>query len=151
MVVVPRVSYVSVLLQFNGLQQQQQPGMAGYGVGGAGNMGQQQQWSMGHHIPAHSAGVAGSFSGAAQQHNTNAFASLGGAGGTSGSGLIKGGSLQGMSGGGAAMNTMTSSGSGAWSGHDDVSNLMRQVAHGGKYDPAFDFVTDEFKAAGSKR
>ncbi|WIA22382.1 hypothetical protein OEZ85_004689 [Tetradesmus obliquus] len=44
----------------------------------------------------------------------------------------------GSSGGAAA-------GSSAWKGHDDVSNLMRQVGHGGKYDPAFDFVSDEFK------
>lgn len=33
----------------------------------------------------------------------------------------------------------------AWSGHDDVSNLMRHVSSGGKYDPAFDFVSQEFK------
>jgi hypothetical protein len=33
----------------------------------------------------------------------------------------------------------------AWAGHDDVSNLMRNVASGGKHDPAFDFVSEEFK------
>jgi len=28
---------------------------------------------------------------------------------------------------------------------DEVSNLMRNVASGGKHDPAFDFVSEEFK------
>ncbi len=32
----------------------------------------------------------------------------------------------------------------AWTGRDDVSNLMRHVASGGKHDPAFDFVSAEF-------
>lgn len=141
-------------MQINGLhQQQQQLGVAGFGSG----MG---QWSMGQ-IPAHSgpgglgqtghgmghmaaaglgsgAGGLGSLSGG-MQHTP--ITSLTGSSG-SGSGLIKGGSLQGVSGGGAAGNNNSA----AWSGHDDVSNLMRQVAHGGKYDPAFDFVADEFKA-----
>lgn len=81
--------------------------------------------------------------------------SLSGSSAASGSGtggLVKGGSLQG-SGGVISAGGSGNGGSGAaWSGHDDVSNLMRQVAHGGKYDPAFDFVADEFsKAGGGKR
>lgn len=65
-------------------------------------------------------------------------------------GLVKGGSLQG-SGGVISAGGSGNGGGAAWSGHDDVSNLMRQVAHGGKYDPAFDFVADEFSKAGGKR
>lgn len=132
-------------MQVNGLHHQQQHmGMPGVGA---------QQWPMGQ-IPAHTGlahpsaaagsgmGGPGGFGGMAP-----GLGSLGGGSGMggSGSGMIhKGGSLQGVGGSGAAN---SNSGSGAWSGHDDVSNLMRQVAHGGKYDPAFDFVADEFKAS----
>jgi hypothetical protein len=46
---------------------------------------------------------------------------------------------------GSGSGSGAAAGSNAWQGHDDVSNLMRQVGHAGKYDPAFDFVADEFK------
>jgi hypothetical protein len=49
------------------------------------------------------------------------------------------------SGSGSGSGAAAGSNANAWQGHDDVSNLMRQVGHGGKYDPAFDFVADEFK------
>jgi hypothetical protein len=106
------------------------PGSMGGTVGQVHGMGQ---------VPA--AGGTGSGAGGLGSLGGAQHAGLGSLSGssTSGSGLIKGGSLQAVSGGGAI------SGNGAWSGHDDVSNLMRQVAHGGKYDPAFDFVADEFK------
>jgi hypothetical protein len=106
------------------------PGSMGGAVGQVHGMGQ---------VPA--AGGTGSGAGGLGSLGGAQHAGLGSLSGssTSGSGLIKGGSLQAVSGGGAI------GGNGAWSGHDDVSNLMRQVAHGGKYDPAFDFVADEFK------
>lgn len=33
----------------------------------------------------------------------------------------------------------------SWSGNDDVSSLMRNVGSGGRHDPAFDFLSDEFR------
>lgn len=143
--------------QVNGLHQQQQTGMSGFGgqwpmgqipaahpgpAGYGASMGQLH--GMGH-APA-TAGAIGSGAGGLGSLVGGQHAGLGSLSGSSasGSGLIKGGSLQGASGGGS------NSGNGAWSGHDDVSNLMRQVAHGGKYDPAFDFVADEFKATGKR-
>lgn len=137
-----------LVMLVNGLQQQQHMGMAAAGFAGS-NPG---QWPMGQ-IPAH-AGPGGGLGPMGQPlhglgqapaaglaHGPGGFGSLSGGqhGAAGGPGLIKGGSLGGSGPG-------TSNGGVAWSGHDDVSNLMRQVAHGGKYDPAFDFVADEFKA-----
>ena len=130
----------------NGLHQQQQH--MGMGLG--------QQWPMGQ-IPAHT-GMGSGMGGPGVGMGT--FGAMPGSGGsipglgslsgssTSGSGLHKGGSLQGV--GVAAGAHNNNSGSGVWAGHDDVSNLMRQVGHGGKYDPAFDFVADEFKTGGKR-
>jgi len=84
---------------------------------------QQQQQTWGHgafsltSMPAMS-GKLGTTSGAASGHHNNMHMPLHSAG---------------------------SGNSNAWSGHDDVSNLMRHVSSGGKHDPAFDFVSHEFK------
>jgi hypothetical protein len=133
----------------NGLHnQQQQQQHLGLGMG--------QQWPMGQ-IPAHAGiGSAGGMGGPGVGMGTfggiagGSIPGLGSLSGssTSGSGLHKGGSLQGVGVAGGAHNN--NSGSGVWAGHDDVSNLMRQVGHGGKYDPAFDFVADEFKTGGKR-
>jgi hypothetical protein len=111
------VTTVTLALQVNGLQQQQHFGMPGLGMP---QQQQQQQWSM----PM--------MGGAAnlqqqQQHGVQHAGLQLHSGSGSGSGAAAGGNAN------------------AWQGHDDVSNLMRQVGHGGKYDPAFDFVADEFK------
>jgi hypothetical protein len=79
------------------------------------------------------------------------FVGVGGTGGVGSGGSSTGGGVQlhgaSSTGGSGSVSGLhkTGSSAAAWAGHDDVSNLMRQVAHGGKYDPAFDFVTDELK------
>jgi hypothetical protein len=116
-------------------------------------MGGQQQWAMGQIPAAHPGGGFqgmghGGHAGMGHVHGSLSGSSASGSGT---GGLVKGGSLQGGSGTGAISAGGSGNGGAAWSGHDDVSNLMRQVAHGGKYDPAFDFVADEFSKAGGKR